>query len=117
MSSAFYLGFCFPFFLVSNNTDRAGCKPLRAGLAEGRGIEKGKGGQRKALVRTYVCITPGVSLKTNISEQSRPCHLRDRLKKHIDRIILNKEWSSSTEGKLYVQIQVLSIVQAAPWLH
>ncbi|KAK2911902.1 hypothetical protein QQF64_027767 [Cirrhinus molitorella] len=56
MSSAFYVVFCFPFFLVSNNTDRAGCKPLRAGLAEGRGIEKGKGGRRKALASPNSCF-------------------------------------------------------------
>lgn len=67
MSSAFYVVFCFPFFVVSNNIGRAGCKPSRAGLEE-----KAKGGRRKALVCMY---SPRCFIKIDISEQSSLCHL------------------------------------------
>ncbi len=104
MSTAYYVVFSFPFFLVSNNTDRTGCKLSCAGLDEGKGIEKGKGGRRKALVcnLAYVCL-PRCFIKTSISEQSRPCHLRDifqPFKKRINRISLKKEWSSSNRREI-----------------
>lgn len=93
MSSAFYVVFCFPFFLVSNNTDRAGCKHSCAGLDEERGIEKGKGGREKG-TGMYVCINPGVSLKQVLASKVdlvTYVTFFSRLKS----LSLNKEWSSS----------------------
>lgn len=64
MSSAFCVVFCFPFFLVSNNIGRAGCKPSPAGLEEGLRRER-EDRER----HWYVYILPGISLKSILASK------------------------------------------------